>query len=176
MLSLALLSATEPALQPGNGSGKNQFLGPQAPARDEHCAFHQGGAQHQEARRHHNLSPCNHGPPHVARTHPDHAPGALARRRGGHLVDCDWRLQFYLGLGPPTKMNKKTHGKTHHVPDEAIGWAVGSKKRSTEEYRETEATRKMANLRQLTEARKARSQKAGRSARAQRTSTRVGGV
>jgi len=94
--------------------------------------------------------------------------------RGGHLVDCDWRLHFYLGLGPPTKMNKKTHGKTHLVPDEAIGWAVGSKKRSTEEYREQESTRKKANQQQLTEARKARSQKAGRSARAQRTSPRVG--
>ena len=34
---------------------------PHAPARDEHGTFHQRDAQRQEARRHHNLSHCNHG-------------------------------------------------------------------------------------------------------------------
>ena len=41
---------------------------------------------------------------------------------GGHLADCDWRLHFHLGLGPPTMLNKKTRWKFRLVPDEAVGW------------------------------------------------------
>ena len=87
-------------------------------------------------------------PGHILIMHP-----GLWHGGGGHMVDCDWRLHFYLGLGPPTKRNKETHGKTHLIPDEAIGWAIGPKKRALEEYREAQAERKVAKVEQLAKAR-----------------------